>query len=434
MDRLRDALPFAAAFVVALTAAAGAAAPPVWMHEPIAMDDEVDASLIERVASQLQPALARRLEEQLMYGAAAVLLREQQGRTAAPRAASARALLAEGEELYMAFEFARAAATLAEAASLYTVALAELDRAEVEQLYRARLLEGLAWLEGGQPDAARAAFVKLVTIRPDFAPDPRLVPPHGREVFEQALAQARGAGVCDLQIRTEPAGAEVILDGVSRGRAPLSLSAVPAGAHGLRLVLPGHQLHTEEVRVGVGRAERHVVLQPTPAQSALERLRAGARGGASRTLLAHDVDLVTRAAGSQAAILVGVARRQGRVIVTGVRLAAQGGAAVVAATSGQGASFDVERFAELLLADTWPVAQLPVGDVTAIVDFERGVLGLGPGWGGEEVRPPQRGLAPWWVWGGAAVVGIAGATAAVLLLAREPAPPAVDRTTFSVGF
>jgi hypothetical protein len=65
--------------------------------------------------------------------------------------------------------------------------------------------------------------------------------------------------VGSLRIDSTPRGARVILDGVSRGSAPLTLSELRAGTHTVRLELDGYQRWTTAVTVVSG---RHVHLSP----------------------------------------------------------------------------------------------------------------------------------------------------------------------------
>jgi hypothetical protein len=229
--------------------AAAAAAPSaqLWLDTPVALGEGVAVSDLAAVGEQVRRALTPAVGGRLLYGPAAVVARATVSGGSASGPVNARSLFAKGKDLYMGFEFAPAAAALAEAAGLLTTVLATLEPADVQRLYEARLLEGVSWVEAGQPAAANAAFQKLLTIRPDFEPDPRNVPPSSREVFKQALTALRAVGLAGLQVRSEPAGAEIFVDGLSRGRAPLTVSGLPAGTHGVRVTLPGYQTATDEV-------------------------------------------------------------------------------------------------------------------------------------------------------------------------------------------
>jgi len=58
---------------------------------------------------------------------------------------------------------------------------------------------------------------------------------------DQAVALNLAPAPYHVAVATEPPGAEAFLDGVSKGRAPLSLEVPGEGTHQLRLTLEGYQ-------------------------------------------------------------------------------------------------------------------------------------------------------------------------------------------------
>lgn len=63
----------------------------------------------------------------------------------------------------------------------------------------------------------------------------------------------QGPAVGSLEVRTNPdVGAEVRIDGTTKGRAPLRVDDVPAGRHTLELVAEGYEPVTRQVDVGEG--------------------------------------------------------------------------------------------------------------------------------------------------------------------------------------
>ena len=61
------------------------------------------------------------------------------------------------------------------------------------------------------------------------------------------LEPATGPGVGWLLVRTSPPGATVTVEGIDRGRTPLSLQDVPYGTHRVGIRAPGYELETREV-------------------------------------------------------------------------------------------------------------------------------------------------------------------------------------------
>ncbi len=114
--------------VTATAVAAPTSAGPVddsvalWVGEPIAINP-VDTALLERVGLQIREALAAAIPGRILYGSELLSIRNRAHATSTrSRLASARDLLKEGEDNYISFNFAPAAASLAEAAGLFAAA------------------------------------------------------------------------------------------------------------------------------------------------------------------------------------------------------------------------------------------------------------------------------------------------------------------------
>ncbi len=218
-----------------------------------------------------------------------------------PRAAE---LLKSGEDLLLTFEYARAAAALAECAAVIE---ADLAPADLDTLTRARLLEAEAWTEAKDDAAARDALRALLVVRPDVAPDAELLSPAARALFDEAVAAAHGAGTGGLEVRSTPAGAEVVVDGAARGTAPVSLLGLAPGTHRVRVGAPGYAPSTAEVAVVAGAGAVHAVtLAPTPARRALDDAARVAVSGAPAAAVVEEIAAVARAAHVDAVVLVGV--------------------------------------------------------------------------------------------------------------------------------
>lgn len=59
----------------------------------------------------------------------------------------------------------------------------------------------------------------------------------------------------DLEINSEPSGATVLINGISRGSTPLSLEKVPTGTVKLELKMDGYQAYNREIRLTAGQSE-----------------------------------------------------------------------------------------------------------------------------------------------------------------------------------
>lgn len=81
-----------------------------------------------------------------------------------------------------------------------------------------------------------------------------------------------------LVVRSEPAGAQVRVNGVERGRTPLELDGVPVGEPVLEILMPGYVTAREAVTLGVQETrELSVRLSPLPTQLNVVSIPEGAR-------------------------------------------------------------------------------------------------------------------------------------------------------------
>jgi hypothetical protein len=100
------------------------------------------------------------------------------------------------------------------------------------------------------PEAAKAP-PEPVNEAPRPAPprEPRRAPP-------VAAAPPAPAGPGSLQVLSRPSGAQVSVDGRAAGRTPLVISNLRAGAHDVRIELPGFRGWSTSVRVEPGERTR----------------------------------------------------------------------------------------------------------------------------------------------------------------------------------
>jgi tetratricopeptide (TPR) repeat protein len=96
---------------------------------------------------------------------------------------------------------------------------------------------GLAYERLDQCERTAQMYEKFLSMKPDAAnPDLKY--------------RVKKAAECapEIEISTDPGGADVVIDGVERGKSPLRVR-VRAGAHRLRLALEGHSAIEEEVTI-----------------------------------------------------------------------------------------------------------------------------------------------------------------------------------------
>ncbi|WP_158247328.1 PEGA domain-containing protein [Geothermobacter hydrogeniphilus] len=103
------------------------------------------------------------------------------------------------------------------------------------------------------------------TLRPSLAGyTPRDVTLDVKENTEEEILIHLGTGYANLSLATEPAGAEVAIDGEPRGQAPLSMD-LPEGVHQLALSKSGYFPQQQEVRIAAARdQDLKLTLKPVP--------------------------------------------------------------------------------------------------------------------------------------------------------------------------
>ncbi len=174
-------------------------------------------------------------------------------------AAQARAELAHARQLYLNLQLPEAIALTQRA--VYTLEVALPETQELEPLAQALALLAACELEAGHRQEANAAWLRLLRYRANYEPDPAATTPRVRRSFTQAAAQGAKLARWTLRIESEPAGAQVRVDGLGRGSAPLEVRDLPEGDHALRLDLPGHRSWWGSVSVHDGVTDLRLTLE-----------------------------------------------------------------------------------------------------------------------------------------------------------------------------
>jgi|GEM_PF-6138639 len=72
-----------------------------------------------------------------------------------------------------------------------------------------------------------------------------------------ALAAPPDPGTGSLDVRSDPPGATVYIDGEDRGATPLTITGMAPGSHRLELTLNGYHDHFTMVTISAGKTERY---------------------------------------------------------------------------------------------------------------------------------------------------------------------------------
>lgn len=150
-------------------------------------------------------------------------------------AAAARAAYQKGADLYKAGRYREAIAAF-EAA----------DRLKPSPALQFNI--GQAWEKLGDHEAALAAFARYLRLAP-AAPNREAV----RKSVGALEARLAATGRQMLHVTTDPAGAELSVDGVAAGRSPLDAAYLP-GAHTLAATAQGRRSVTRDVVLSLERS------------------------------------------------------------------------------------------------------------------------------------------------------------------------------------
>lgn len=99
---------------------------------------------------------------------------------------------------------------------------------------------------------------------------------NGRRPLVRNVKLVLNSGVAN--IRSDPEGAEVVLNGISRGVTPVVVSEIPNGRMSLVLKKRGYRTVTQEIAINAGdKPNLHYALEPLPGRMNLTSVPAGAR-------------------------------------------------------------------------------------------------------------------------------------------------------------
>lgn len=211
-------------------------------------------------------------DREVMGPSAARTLLAAKRRGAAADPSAARALAAAGREAYAGAFFDEAVDQLSRAAATYlATGLRDVPADEIASLH---LDLGLAHLAAGDRELAEREVALALRIQPAIVPAASHGPPVRRFV-EAVRAALPRAAVLKRTIRTEPAGAAVVLDGQDRSSADALDVAI--GSHLAVVRAPGRATVAYRVEVNERSPEPIALALPEedPAQVALDALDGG---------------------------------------------------------------------------------------------------------------------------------------------------------------
>jgi tetratricopeptide (TPR) repeat protein len=125
------------------------------------------------------------------------------------------------------------------------------------------LYVGAAQLLQGASRTARSTIQQMLVIDPARRPDPDLFPPSVTEAFEAEAGRVDRLREGRLDVTSDPPGADVYVDGIYQGPAPVELPGLKTGRHYVRVRAQGYVEAGQVVDIGFRR--------PTSVELSLER-------------------------------------------------------------------------------------------------------------------------------------------------------------------
>lgn len=195
---------------------------------------------------------------------------------------------------------------------------------------RALLARSLALRRLGKEADSDATLSRMASLLPKFIPDPGMTPPKVTQRHQQLLDEVKSKPRVEIDVLSEPQGADVVIDGQPAGKTPIVVRDLYPGAHFVGVSLEGERIERKlTVNSGSGRVSERIgdpraaairVLRTHAAQASGEdHLLDAARGVGDDVVIGA---LLTDASSAESGpvVVVGRARDGKLVVAAGARL------------------------------------------------------------------------------------------------------------------
>jgi|GEM_PF-4849707 len=183
----------------------------------------------------------------------------------------------QGVESYRTLNLSKAVSELSQSVKHYRSGIASIQ--DNHYLLYAHLYLGMAlYFEGKVKEGQKyiLEMIKLDANRDSRTLPLRDFPPKIVEIHKKQTAALSRMAKGQVQVRSDPPSAKVMLDGMEVGETPMTISNIPLGKHYIAIDLPGHDLHKQVVDVKSGLLNLPVKLSPVKmflAQSEIEQAK-----------------------------------------------------------------------------------------------------------------------------------------------------------------
>lgn len=151
--------------------------------------------------------------------------------------------LSRAKEHYFQFQYDEASVEVARA----------IEMLQGIALHDALLTQGLIAKATGNLNLARQSFERAVRLNPFYLIDRRAFPPSIVDLFEESRGGLMRGEKGSLHVETDPAAAEVYINGIVQGVTPLNLPQVPAGSYSVLIKTNKYQPVEKNVDIGAGK-------------------------------------------------------------------------------------------------------------------------------------------------------------------------------------
>lgn len=150
----------------------------------------------------------------------------------------------------------------------YDIALAEVKKAiqilsagNISEngtlLQDALLTQALISKASNNKDLARESLEKVANLNPNYQIDRLSYPPSIVELYLESHRKIQDKGRCSLRVKSDPAAAEVYLNGIIQGVTPLNLDQLPAGNYAM--LMKTNKYESIEKTVAISKGEKVVI-------------------------------------------------------------------------------------------------------------------------------------------------------------------------------
>ncbi len=147
----------------------------------------------------------------------------------------------------------------------------------------------VAYYMAGDEDKTRKSLLQAFLLHATMEFDEKRFPPQMKQLFGESRFLADEMGTGDVYIETQPAGAEVRVNGKLIGHSPTTARGLGTGENLITVSLVGYMTHTQRVSVQGGGESTQVTmdlapLEASPIPALQEGLAAASNGGAAPNL------------------------------------------------------------------------------------------------------------------------------------------------------